>query len=415
MSARRRWISLFVASLSLALLSSGATFAEEEKAPEKPKELVRAPMMWVVEGDTTVYLVGTIHISEPRVHALLPEVEKAFELSDAVYTELAFDAASMGQLQMAFMTMGIMTDGKTLKDVLGEDLHDRAGKQMPAMAPISFFANRKPWVAWFLLLQAQMQAMLEKMTEAQAAEPPQPATTGDGGMGGDPENPGTPAPAATGDGEKPDAPAMPEKPLDWVLFDRADKAGKQVGGLETARDQFGVFEELELESQIAMVQQAVEALEDLKEEKKKDAEGEGEGESGGEGEDEAEVDAGAAAVAQLTAMVDAWLTGDADALTKMVKAEFSANEQAEAFGKAMFDTRNVGMVDKVCAMMKAEPHKTYFIAVGSGHMPGKNGIVEMLEAKGYKVRKVKTGDKIEASKKKESAKEPAKEPAGAGK
>ncbi len=423
MSVRRRWFACFAAALMGLLLTSGAVCADEEKTPEAPKEpeatkeIVRQPMMWVVEGDTKVYLVGTIHISEPRVHALLPEVEKALELSDAVYTELAFDAESMGRLQMAFMTMGILPEGQTLVGVLGEDLHARAAKYMPAMAPITFFANRKPWVIWFLLLQAQMQASLEKIKEAREAEAAKAKpTTGESGTSTDPEGGGDTG--GTTEPEPEPAAPTPEKPLDWVLFERAEKAGKTVGGLETPQQQFKIFDELSIEDQVEMVRASVEALEDLKGEKKKDDEEEGEDEDEGEGEGETEAEdddgdegaVGREAVEQLTAMVNMWLAGDAEALSEMIKKELMGDAKAEAFAKAMFDTRNEGMVEKICSMMKAEPAKTYFIAVGSGHMPGTNGIVEMLEKRGYKVRKVKTGDEIEASKKQE----PAKEPAGAG-
>jgi uncharacterized protein YbaP (TraB family) len=53
----------------------------------------------------------------------------------------------------------------------------------------------------------------------------------------------------------------------------------------------------------------------------------------------------------------------------------------------VFDERNVKMVDRIEAFLKAKDQ--YFVVVGAGHLVGPKGIVKLLEAKGYQVEQVR--------------------------
>jgi uncharacterized protein YbaP (TraB family) len=52
----------------------------------------------------------------------------------------------------------------------------------------------------------------------------------------------------------------------------------------------------------------------------------------------------------------------------------------------LLDDRNKDWIPKI---EKAIGEKSSFIAVGGGHLGGKNGVVNLLRAKGYKVEAIK--------------------------
>lgn len=82
----------------------------------------------------------------------------------------------------------------------------------------------------------------------------------------------------------------------------------------------------------------------------------------------------------LDSMVATWSTGKDVELAKILNSglEFVPN-----FKKALLDTRNANWAEKIDELMKGSGD--IFIAVGAGHLAGKNSVQELLEAKGYKV------------------------------
>ena len=88
---------LFFGLLTLAQL--GLADDEEMKHPEKP-------LLWKVEGKgmkEPSWLFGTIHIGEGPIVTLHPAADKAFENSDAVYTEVPMDMATQIGLAQHFI------------------------------------------------------------------------------------------------------------------------------------------------------------------------------------------------------------------------------------------------------------------------------------------------------------------------
>lgn len=56
------------------------------------------------------------------------------------------------------------------------------------------------------------------------------------------------------------------------------------------------------------------------------------------------------------------------------------------FEKAMLDDRNIDWIPKI---EKALGEKSVFIAVGAGHLGGKNGVIALLKKKGYKIEAIR--------------------------
>ena len=75
-------------------------------------------------------------------------------------------------------------------------------------------------------------------------------------------------------------------------------------------------------------------------------------------------------------------------MNKMLE-EYDPKDPLEAkLMKRLFTDRNERMAERIAKKLKAEPGKSFFFAVGAGHLPGDDGIVERLRKAGYKVKRV---------------------------
>lgn len=83
-------------------------------------------------------------------------------------------------------------------------------------------------------------------------------------------------------------------------------------------------------------------------------------------------------IEELTEM---WVSGDEKQLLELTNS-ISSNEE---FRKALLTDRNPPMVDKVAGYLNDTAKKTYFVVVGAAHMLGEDGIVPLLEKKGFTV------------------------------
>ena len=88
-------------------------------------------------------------------------------------------------------------------------------------------------------------------------------------------------------------------------------------------------------------------------------------------------------------MVKAWKTGDAAGLEKLLITDPLRERPGlkSAYAK-LFDERNVKMAAKIEGYLK-KSEQPHFLVVGAGHLIGRNGILKLLQKKGYKVEQVK--------------------------
>lgn len=155
-----------------------------------------------------------------------------------------------------------------------------------------------------------------------------------------------------------------ELPLDSVIQQRAVQAGKEVGGLEEAEEQMGAFDALTMEEQILMLESSVEQAETA-------------------------LDEGRSAVEPL---LEAYLSGEGQALVDMMTEEDSGlpEELQAKFEREFVVERNHHMADRIAEKIGGDA--IYFFAVGTLHYPGEEGIVALLEGKGFTVRRLSHAD-----------------------
>ncbi|CAH0117954.1 hypothetical protein PAE9249_00419 [Paenibacillus sp. CECT 9249] len=91
----------------------------------------------------------------------------------------------------------------------------------------------------------------------------------------------------------------------------------------------------------------------------------------------------------LQQLAEYWKTGNEQGLAELLFApvEEKYSDNYAIYMEALTDKRNVTMTEKIEQYLQGEGNKTYFVVVGTAHYLGDQGIVKLLERKGYKVEK----------------------------
>ena len=86
--------------------------------------------------------------------------------------------------------------------------------------------------------------------------------------------------------------------------------------------------------------------------------------------------------ASVDELVSVWKRGDAPALQKLIMDdELARNPEFRSVYEHMFDQRNRAMTRQVEDFLRSSGR--YFVVVGAGHLVGEQGIISLLEKKGY--------------------------------
>ena len=135
-------------------------------------------------------------------------------------------------------------------------------------------------------------------------------------------------------------------PLDIYLQEKGKKKKKEIVGIETVAEQMAAIDTISLTEQAEMlleyVNNPVKSNEDVER------------------------------------IIKLYQQGRLLDLYEMVFLELDDKTEA-----ALLTKRNHVMVDRVVEMMKT---KSVFMAIGSAHLPGEEGVLHLLQEKGYKVR-----------------------------
>ncbi len=141
--------------------------------------------------------------------------------------------------------------------------------------------------------------------------------------------------------------------LDMLLYQRALQAGKQVFGLESIREQLAVFDDMPESKQLILLKDAVENF--------------------------PEIDA------MHRELLDAWMQRDLAALMAINMAAMQTGDRqlAAEFQDRLVVRRNKLMAERLLPYLQ---EGKVFVAVGALHLPGEDGLLNLLEQHGYTVR-----------------------------
>ena len=125
--------------LSIVLIAfSATTVADDEHVS-----------LWEAKGDTnSIYLLGSLHMLRENDHPLPDVIEAAYQDAESIIMEVDMDDID----PMATMTLmteeGLIQDGRTLKDWMGEDAWLRAESTAKKLdLPLQMMSRVEPWYA----------------------------------------------------------------------------------------------------------------------------------------------------------------------------------------------------------------------------------------------------------------------------
>ena len=260
----------------------------------------------MADEDTTIYLLGTVHILRPETNWQSEEITNAIASADTVVFEADVSSpAAQQELARLVLSEGLFTDGRTLSDVLSERQEMKLAKVLKTMdLPYSSIQPMRPW---FAALTMSNVAMVK------------------GGFD-------------------------PESGVEIVLTEQANKSGKSLDFLETAKDQILILSGLPEDAQVDFLMSSADSLGDTPE--------------------------------MLDVLVSEWADGDVAGLGVLMSDPDTMG--SEIVYEALLLERNQNWVPKIEAMLD-EPG-IRLVAVGAAHLAGDDSVIEMLRDKGYDIQ-----------------------------
>ncbi len=298
---------LIIKRLIILLLLATGLISQAEIAEDIQGRILHPKgLLWKIDkaGQKTSYLYGTMHVGDPQVVNLAPQVEQAFRHADRFAMEMLLNFRAI-----AIITSGsFFNDGRTLKSVMQPDkykqLLDLLNRRF--YIPESLIINMRPWAVLMLLMVPEQSR------------------------------------------------ANTESAVDMVLYRRAAMRKIPLLGLETAEEQLAVFESLTIDEQLWLLNKSVEEYNTISD--------------------------------QMPSMLDAYIKRDLEGLVKLQqKYMYEDSDIDDRFMYALVDKRNVRMADRMQNYLK---QGNAFIAIGALHLPGKDGVLHLLEKQGYTVTPV---------------------------
>jgi len=259
-------------------------------------------MMWTVSrGETTVYLLGSIHVLSPDVYPLPAVLDSAFTDAERVVFEADLD--SLMQRGGELLMRATFAEGRTLKSELSPATYALLEEKLTGFGvPIAQLQRFEPWFVGMMLTQLSAQK----------------------------------------------AGLKAEYGIDMHFKTRAQQAGKALGALESVDFQLGLFDGLAPSDQDAFLRSSLAGID--------------------------------TAAKTFEAMKAAWRSGNGAALDRMMHESMAKYPRVYA---AMLTDRNLRWLPQIEAMLQGRDD--VLVVVGSAHLVGKDGVVEMLRAKGYTV------------------------------
>jgi uncharacterized protein YbaP (TraB family) len=137
----------------------------------------------------------------------------------------------------------------------------------------------------------------------------------------------------------------PTSGVEMYFLERARSDGKSIAGLETAHDQIALFEGLSMEAQAEYLMSSLEQAHELPKE--------------------------------VNDMVHAWQRGDTVWFDDQLQSELGKDP---VLYQSVLAARNRKWVPKIEALLNDD--KNYLVIVGTGHLVGRNSVIELLKKDG---------------------------------
>ncbi len=263
--------------------------------------------VWMMQGAANrVYIAGSIHLLRPENSALPLALERAYADAERLVFELDLDDLDQMQVAGDMMRAGTRTDGKSLSQTLPRALANRLARTAGELGlPAVLLDTMEPWLASLMVTSVSLQ----KAGFSSAAG------------------------------------------IDQQLATRAKADRKPITGLETAAEQFAVFDHLTTANQIHLLDLTL--------------------------DEAAQIPTGLAVIEQ------AWRQGDQARLAHELQDEMASFPALES---ALLIERNRKWLPAIRALLQG--NDDVLVVVGAAHLLGDKGVIALLRADGQKLRTV---------------------------
>jgi uncharacterized protein YbaP (TraB family) len=105
--------------------------------------------MWMAEGTSNrVFLLGSIHLLREQDHPLPRIIDDVYEEAETLYMELDMDDLDPLLMQATINRLGMLEEGTSLREVIGEDLYAEAAARAAELEiPFEMLDRIEPWYA----------------------------------------------------------------------------------------------------------------------------------------------------------------------------------------------------------------------------------------------------------------------------
>ena len=267
--------------------------------------------LWKAAGENnSVYILGSIHLLREQDHPLPDVFMSAYNDAEAIVMELDMDDMDPLETQQLFNQHGMLESSTTLGDLLGEEAYAAAAAMAETQQiPLHMLQQVEPWYA---------AVMVELIALTRIGFDP---TLG----------------------------------VEMWVTSMAVQDGKEITGLETAKEQIEILDGLSPDAQREMLLSTLEEFGAIRE--------------------------------TMDELILAWRTGDVDLLESEMLEPMS--EYDELFQEILVE-RNNRWVEQILDLL--DDNDDYLVVVGSLHLIGGVGVPEQLKSQGVVIHQLNEAD-----------------------
>jgi len=207
MALIKRFKQITLTAAGLMALTAGSAAGQEITPPAVEAN----PALYkIADEDTTIYVLGTIHVLPSHYTWFDGEIRRAFDASEELVLEMVTPEPTA--MQGLVQSLAIDPEGKTVRSYFDDAFTEKYNAHLASMdIPAGAFDVFEPWMVSVTLSSIQMMSM---------------------GLN-------------------------PEAGVEPVLTAAATSAEKPISGLETAEEQLGFFDNLSKDAQLYMLKSGI--------------------------------------------------------------------------------------------------------------------------------------------------------------
>lgn len=136
---------LIATAAALSLTLAGCAGTQRPETP--PPGAVPGPALWkVADGDTTIYLFGTVHALPQGKEWYDGRIERAFTASDEIVTEV--DLSDQSASAAAMQAAGMLPEGMSLRELMTPENRRQFEAALVGLGlPVESLDRMEPWMA----------------------------------------------------------------------------------------------------------------------------------------------------------------------------------------------------------------------------------------------------------------------------